>query len=115
MAKIVDLGQFREAKQKCEEAEQLQDTVHSLSGDAICVACSYEWVTDRVEAPVFELECPSCHSMRGVFKGPVILPEKALVATCNFCRGQLFMMTTEGHFCICCGGYFTWESLYPSA
>lgn len=112
---IVDLGSFRAAKQKCEAVENTDEKSYTLSGDAICSACGHEWVAEKIEAPVIFHECPSCHSHRGVFKGPVVLPENALVATCKFCQGQLFMMTSEGHFCVKCGGYFTWDSLYPSA
>lgn len=114
MTDIIDLDTFRESRLKC-EPEKAEEKSYTLSGDAICTACQFEWGATKIDAPVQFFECPSCHSHRAVFKGPVILPDKALVATCKFCAGQIYMMTTEGHFCIGCGGYFTWDSSPSSA
>lgn len=42
-----------------------------LSGDAVCIGCKHTWVA---VAPVgtYELECPECRAMKGVFSYPVV-------------------------------------------
>jgi hypothetical protein len=41
-----------------------------LSGEAVCIGCKHQWVA---VAPLgtWQLECPSCGSMKGIFRLPV--------------------------------------------
>ena len=104
MSEPVDLSKFRKARQTCEPVRQAEEK-YTLSGPAICPACHHAWDAESIDAPVWTFECPTCHSMRAVFKYPVSLPPQTLVYSCIKCEGQVFMMTTVGTFCIGCGGY----------
>ncbi len=70
-----------------------------LSGDAFCVTCGHRWAAT---APVgtIQLECPSCHAMRGVFKYPC---EPEVAWTCG-CGCFIFMISgKENILCYNCG------------
>lgn len=41
-----------------------------LSGEAVCIGCQYKWVA-VTPVGVWQLECPSCHSMKGIFRLPI--------------------------------------------
>jgi hypothetical protein len=76
---------------------------HHASGEAFCFKCRKEWVA---VAPVgtVQLECPECHTMKGLFKFPFNVEVGQLVRECN-CGNQLFYLTPEGHLCANCGIY----------
>jgi hypothetical protein len=70
----------------------------SLSGVALCGACSHEW---NAVAPLGtgHLECPKCARMWGAFKNAV---EPETSWQCN-CGEQLFWLTPTGAMCRRCG------------
>lgn len=73
------------------------------AGDAFCLQCNHQWVAVAPTGTV-QLECPECHTMKGLFKFPFAPSEGQLVRECN-CGNQLFYMTPEGHMCANCGTY----------
>ena len=50
------------------EIHNILDASPHLSGEAMCLVCQHKWVA---VAPIGEcsLECPECHTFRGVFTG----------------------------------------------
>ena len=73
-----------------------------LSGAAFCMQCDSTWTA---VAPVgtVELECPTCHTHKGLFKFPAQTAEPE-IWTCK-CDNQLFNVTPRGIFCPNCGVY----------
>jgi hypothetical protein len=73
------------------------------SGEARCFQCEHTWVA---VAPVgtVQLECPNCHTMKGLWKFPFAPSADTLIRVCN-CGNDLFRMTPEGHMCANCGLY----------
>lgn len=71
-----------------------------LSGEAFCVGCGHEWVA---VAPVgtIELECPSCHVVKGLMKYGC---ELDTAWTCG-CGCYVFMISPNGVICWHCGEY----------
>ena len=41
-----------------------------LAGEALCIGCRHEWVA-VAPVGVWQLECPSCTSMKGIWRYPV--------------------------------------------
>ena len=74
-----------------------------LYGEAVCLQCGNEWVS-VAPVGVMELECPSCHTMKAVFKYGCEPDGDAWV--CN-CGCYLFMLSGESERMICwkCGSY----------
>lgn len=73
------------------------------AGEAFCFQCKHEWVSVAPTGTV-QLECPNCHTMKGLFKFPFNVEEGDLVRVCN-CGNSLFRLTPEGHLCVNCGIY----------
>lgn len=50
------------------EIHNILEASPHLSGEAMCLVCQHKWVA---VAPIGEcsLECPECHTFRGVFTG----------------------------------------------
>lgn len=93
---VVDLAAAREARRP------------HVVGPAFCRSCDHEWEATAPydpagTAPSHRLECPSCHTMNGMFKFDY-LPQEA-VLTCHVCDNQLFYVTRQGNFCPRCGHY----------
>lgn len=82
---------------------QAEDAEPHLSGKGHCLNCHHVWVA---VAPLdtVDLECPECHTMKGVFNYAVTPPDDVDVWTCS-CDNQLFYITPEGHWCPNCGQY----------
>lgn len=76
------------------------------AGEAFCFQCGHTWVA-VAPAGETQLECPSCHTMKGLWKFPFAPSEGQLVRECN-CGNQLFYLTPEGHLCANCGTYQTY-------
>lgn len=70
-----------------------------VTGEAHCTACAHEWVSVAEVGAVW-LECPSCRTMRGLFKYHV--EREGLEWACA-CGNDLFRATPEGFYCIRCG------------
>ena len=88
------------------QSKRSQKMIPHLSGTATCLACSHEWVA---VAPLsaFELECPECGTMRGVWHYPISMSKDYATWTCaiNDCGCQ--HMTIEvhkdgGYYIACC-------------
>ena len=79
-------------------------TEYTQHGTAVCLSCSHEW---EAVAPtgVISLECPSCNTNRGVWKG-LAFPESVKVWTCQ-CTCQYFILTQDYSVCIACGTHQT--------
>ncbi len=80
---------------KKEEAEP------HAAGECICLTCKHEWV-GVAAVGVIDLECPSCHTHKGVWKfahhpGPDVEHYE-----CK-CGNRLFIITRDYHFCPNCG------------
>lgn len=71
-----------------------------MSGEAVCMACSHEWVA---VAPVGStlLECPNCRTEKGrmIYAG---MPASGHIWKCA-CGCDLFRITTTQAICINCG------------
>lgn len=89
--------------------EQSEDsTEFTLHGPAKCLDCKKEWVA---VAPVGtnELDCESCGTHRGVWKGPMLpADEDTLIFICD-CGGYHFVITSEGTLCVSCGVHQIFE------
>lgn len=71
-----------------------------LTGDAICSACRKEW-TGVVPVGTTELECPDCHTMKGLFKHH-LSPITTDLWRCH-CGGELFFLIKKEVQCCNCG------------
>lgn len=71
----------------------------TITGGARCVHCEHEWVG---VAPLGTsvLECPECHSMKGLFVWPVERPEIAFKCLCG---SMLFYLSPDSTSCYQCG------------
>lgn len=83
-------------------------------GAAVCLSCAHEWVAvvpvgTPVNAPgeVSGLECPKCHSLKGVMKRFLVY-DKCPTWHCEKCTSFLFTIfqASDGTPCVgcaCCG------------
>ncbi len=76
----------------------LSDYQPHISGDAKCLACGYEWMA---VAPIgtIELECPECHTFKGVF---FLLTAPDVIFVCT-CGNEHFYLGEEYPMCSKCG------------
>ena len=76
----------------------------TLSGDARCLCCNHDWIAC---APVgcFQLECPVCKTMKGVFVNPVQRSDEEWDCRCG---NGLFRVSRKGIYCPNCGD---WQEL----
>jgi Zn finger protein HypA/HybF involved in hydrogenase expression len=72
-----------------------------LSGEAHCLICKKEWIAVCPIGTIW-LECPDCHSMKGLMKYPVQREEPEWI--CN-CGNDLFKITQDGFYCPNCGDW----------
>lgn len=86
-----------------------QDRLKSqtMSGDAFCLQCGHQWVA-VAPAGTVRLECPECHTEKGLFRFECVLPDETPTWTCH-CGNQLFYLTPDGHLCANCGIYARYE------
>lgn len=73
------------------------------NGEAFCLQCSCTWLAVAPTGTV-QLECPNCHTMKGLYRYPHSVPADALIRRCD-CGCTLFQLTPEGHLCPNCGVY----------
>lgn len=76
---------------------------YTVTGDAFCYQCKHEWVA-VVPHKTVRIQCPECHTYKGLFKFPACVPKDALLRQCE-CGNELFYLTPEGHLCANCGEY----------
>lgn len=86
MADVVDIAQAREERSP------------HLRGAAVCLNCRHHW---QAVAPigVFQLECPSCYTEKGVWNAPIGEDELWM---CN-CGSFHFAITRTHARCLHCG------------
>lgn len=67
-----------------------------ISGNAVCLSCNNEWIA-AAPAGTENLECPSCHTFHGLFKG---VPNRKDVAAlkCD-CGCQVFVIYVDEYIC----------------
>ncbi len=96
------MGEVIQFTPKPEIEEEVEKEI-TIVGEAFCSGCGKEW---EATAPggVVELECPQCHTMKGLFKSPCI-PE--VWWTCR-CGCYVFVLSPNGIICYNCGKYQTW-------
>ena len=75
------------------------DSPH-MTGEVLCTSCGKEW-TGVVPVGTHELECPDCHTMKGVFKHH-LAPVTNEVLTCD-CSNRLFFIMKGKIQCCECG------------
>jgi len=74
-----------------------------VSGEAFCYQCNHKWRATSPRGTV-QLECPNCHTLKGLYKFPNCVPEGQLIRECD-CGNDLFYLTPDGHLCPNCGLY----------
>lgn len=84
-----------------------------LSGEAVCIGCRHAW---EATAPVGtdNLECPSCGSMKGLFRYPVSADVGDSLFVCQCGCEALTAYYRKGQFriqCMNCGTHQT-EALF---
>lgn len=80
-----------------------EDKERYMTGEAFCLQCKHEWIATAPAGEV-ELECPECHTMKGLFRWPCAPAEESLRRECQ-CGNQLFYIQPYGHLCANCGIY----------
>jgi len=83
------------------EQRRLEKTGEYLTGEAFCLDCEHEWLAIAPVGTVSGLECPSCGTVKCIFRYGVV-PE--IVWTCN-CGCQVFSISGISHNILCyrCG------------
>lgn len=76
-----------------------------IGGDAKCIGCGHQW---EAAAPVgtWQLECPSCGTMKGIFRNPVGAVEGDSVLRCSCGCEALTAYQRHGRVwlrCMSCG------------
>ena len=77
------------------------------AGEAFCLQCGCEWYA-VAPTGVTQLECPQCHTMKGLFRFGFEPCEGGMVRECQ-CGNRLFYLTPEGHMCANCGIYQSYD------
>ena len=75
----------------------------TATGEAFCIQCGHEWIAIAPTGTI-QLECPECHTMKGLYRWPFSVGEGELIRECN-CGNRLFILTPKGHLCANCGIY----------
>jgi hypothetical protein len=75
----------------------------TIEGSAICIQCRHEWVAEAPKG-VNALECPKCHTHKGLWKFPYEPAQGVMRRVCN-CENDLFYILLDGHMCANCGTY----------
>jgi hypothetical protein len=90
-----------------------------VAGPAKCLACGKEWVS---VAPLgtFTLECPECHTERGVYVAPIGMSTDYSLWTCTIdgcgCQHMTIAKHYEGGYwiaCCKCGALHSIGSVFP--
>ncbi len=83
------------------ELVQMEDRQPHLAGEARCLQCGHTWAA-VAPSGVPLLECPSCHTLKGAWIGPVVPPDGEEVWQCQ-CGADLFWVSRNGVRCPRCG------------
>lgn len=86
-------------------AEAKAEREPHLAGEALCIGCRHKWAC---VAPVgtWQLECPTCGAMKGIFRYPIGAQEGDLGFACSCGCEALTAYMHQGHFrlkCMSCG------------
>lgn len=73
----------------------------SISGKAFCIVCNHNWSAVAPTGTIW-LECPECHSNKGLFK--FSCQRQTSHWTCG-CKNDLFHISPEGIYCPNCGEF----------
>ena len=74
-------------------------------GTAICIGCRHEWAA-AAPTGTWQLECPSCGSMKGIFKYPIGAQVGDLMFRCICGCEAMTAYSRAGrywHRCMSCG------------
>lgn len=73
-----------------------------IEGHGWCMNCKHEW---EAVAPVgtTRLECPSCGTHNGVWRGSCSPPEGQSLWVCSVCGNDVFTVQPHRAFCTRCG------------
>lgn len=74
-----------------------------VSGSAVCILCDHKWVA-VAEVGTAALECPACHTMKGVFT-QLIGRQTEDHLQCGCCGSEFYAITPKGAYCVNCGKY----------
>jgi len=74
------------------------DNKPHISGNAVCLCCGSKWVA-VAEIGSVELECPECHTYKGVYEG-MTAPDD--IWQCD-CGNQHFYISRDAAVCARCG------------
>jgi len=88
---------------------KLERSPHA-SFEAVCLGCRHKWAGVAPYDPdvMLQLECPECHTMRGVMNYNYDNAKQRFA--CN-CGSEAWMLHPDGPSCIGCGKSITYEEL----
>jgi hypothetical protein len=86
-------------------AQRREELAPHMQGEALCTACGHTWHA-VVPAGVIWMECPECHTMRGLCRYP-LCRDASHVFQCP-CGGEVWDITVDGNeapvvTCVRCG------------
>ena len=81
-----------------------------FEGEAHCIICHHKWRAKGLLGSAW-LECPKCHSMRGVLKGDIGPRLNEPQWQCGTCDNTFFILVPYAAFCIRCGQYIPWDDI----
>ncbi len=67
-----------------------------------CLGCKHEWVGVCSMDTINDLECPECHTFRGVFMHNYCAPDGDLRWECH-CGNDIFKVLSTSIMCMACG------------
>ena len=76
-----------------------------LAGEGLCIGCRHEWAA-AAPVGVWQLECPACGTMKGVWRYPVGADTDDILFICACGCEALTAYMHERHFrlkCMSCG------------
>lgn len=93
------------------QLRKTEEREHHLSGGALCCQCGHKWAAMRPISTEIWLECPACHSQKGMLPWPIVPPEDSAMWTCD-CLGSVFSVFVRKDdsmeiMCCSCGTYQT--------
>lgn len=83
-----------------------QKEQYRLRGEARCFHCTHTWEAVCPVGTISSLECPECHTEKGVLIGLVEIPDNAARFVCN-CGCDLYYILVDGCQCLLCGKIVT--------
>jgi hypothetical protein len=105
LGEVIDLQEVRQAREP------------HLSGDIECRFCGHTW-TGVAPVGTTDFECPSCHNLTGLMRGPVVSPGEAdSYFVCMQCQSYAFSVhyyrNNAVMMCRGCGQEIDWSDVFP--